>query len=133
MAISIYTDGGARGNPGKAAAAFVAFIDGKLIKKGTKFLGVKTNNEAEYEAVILALEWLTEAEGETEILFNLDSELVARQITGEYKVKSLHLKDLLTQVQNLLSKKDFKYSFKNIARAKNALADALVNETLNEN
>lgn len=133
MAISIYTDGGARGNPGKAAAAYVAFNEGKLIKKGAKFLGIKTNNEAEYEAVILALEWLTSNETETEVFFHLDSELVVNQVTGEYKVKSPHLKDLLTKVQALLKKKDFKYSFKSIARAKNAVADALVNETLDEN
>ena len=133
MAIYVYTDGGARGNPGKAACAFVVFKDGKLIKKGAKFLGVKTNNEAEYEGAILALEWLTEKVKDKEIHFHLDSELVVNQITGNFKVKSPHLIELLLKIKNLLAKKDFNYSFKSIPREKNALADALVNETLDEN
>ena len=56
--VKIYTDGGARGNPGPAAAAFVVVADGKVIYKDSKFLGISTNNEAEYRALIIALEWL---------------------------------------------------------------------------
>ena len=90
--IRVYTDGGARGNPGPAASAFVVTEDGKTIFKDSKFLGVETNNVAEYTAVLLAIEWLSDKKAKGEIIINLDSQLVERQLNGFWKIKSPKLK-----------------------------------------
>src|SRR3989344_4328983 len=100
----IYTEGGARGNPGFGAAAFVVLEDSKVIYKGSKFLGTVTNNEAEYTAVIIALEWLKKNLPKyfgREVRFFLDSQLVVQQLNGFYKVKSDNLKSLITTIKIL--------------------------------
>ena len=135
--IKIYTDGGARGNPGPGGAAFVIMKDGKVIYKDSKFLGTSTNNEAEYYALIMALEWLNKniekLKGKN-VLFLLDSQLVVRQLTGLYKVKSDNLKPLFKKVKNLTSTvNEVKLSFVSVGREKNRLADKLVNIKLDEN
>ncbi len=127
--INIYTDGGARGNPGPAAAAFVAIRDGKVVFKNSRFLGVSTNNIAEYQAVVLALSWLLENRKmyQEEIFFYLDSELVVRQLTGIYKIKNKKLKLLVQEVENITRKIKGKISYIQIRRERNKLADKLVN------
>lgn len=134
--LTIYCDGGARGNPGPAAAAFVAVDKSKIIKKGSLFLGETTNNTAEYNAVILALTWLVRNSKDLtnkSIIFYLDSQLVIRQITREYKIKSLHLRKLFHKVIKLEKKIDKRIFYKFVKRDKNKLADTLVNETIDEN
>lgn len=133
---TIFSDGGARGNPGPAACAFVCISDtGSVIQKDSKYLGSTTNNFAEYQGVILALTWLNQNEKmlSSSITFNLDSELVTNQINGIYKVKEETLKKLMLLIRNLLDKSSTKIIFKSIPREKNKLADFLVNEELDRN
>ena len=131
--MDIYSDGGARGNPGPAACAFVVLENGKVIHKDSKFLGKATNNQAEYQGVILALNYLITQSTNLQIRFFLDSELVAKQLTGLYRVKDSDLKKLFLEIQKILEKISGKIIFKNIPRTKNKLADFLVNKTLDMN
>ena len=134
--IIIYTDGGSRGNPGPAATGAVFCNEkGQIIKKYSNFLGETTNNEAEYKAVIFALEKFKALFGKklaalTEIEVRSDSELLIRQLNGEYKTLEPNIQSLFLTIWNL--KIDFKkVKFKLISRKKNKEADSLVNETLN--
>lgn len=133
--LKIYTDGGARGNPGPSAAAFVVIENDKVVHKGSEFLGKKTNNEAEYAGVIIALEWLLQKKDQDkkrEILFCLDSELVTRQLVGQYKVKSKNLQPLITKVKKLERELGSRINYTYVPREKNRLADSLLNETMDE-
>jgi ribonuclease HI len=133
--ILIYCDGGARGNPGPAAAAFVAIQDGKVIHKASKYLGKATNNVAEYGSVILALTWLYKnykSVSDLEITVNLDSELVTKQMSGLYKVKNPKLKEMHVVGKRLESKLSTKVLYKWTPRDKNRLADFLVNKELDK-
>jgi len=133
--MDIYSDGGARGNPGPAASAFIVLDDGNVIYKDSKFLGKATNNVAEYQGVLLALAWLVNSSIQypvSGIQFFMDSELIVHQINGHYKVKDKKLKELFLEVQAFLKKIQPKIIFKNIPRTKNKLADFLVNKTLDE-
>ena len=116
--ILIYTDGGARGNPGPAGAVAVAYEGDKKLFELKKFLGARqTNNWAEYEAVILAL---TEAKkrglASRAIEMRMDSELLMKQLTGQYKIEQEHLQKLFMQIWNL--RLDFPYISSIIFRAK---------------
>src|SRR3989338_8595445 len=131
--IIIYTDGGSRGNPGPAGIGVViADGKGKMMKEYSGFLGIKTNNEAEYEAVIFGLRKIKALLGKekiknTEIEFRLDSELVSRQLEGFYKIENEKLSPLFLKIWNL--KMDFgKIYFKHIPREQNREADRLANE-----
>lgn len=127
--MQINCDGGSRGNPGHAAYGFVVKKDGKIIKEGHDYIGIATNNFAEYTALIEALKWLVaNAPGEN-LEFNLDSQLVVSQLTGLYKVKNTDIKVLVSKVKEL--EVNFKnISYKHIPREKNKEADALVNYAL---
>lgn len=132
--IRIYCDGGARGNPGPAAAAFLAFDkNGKLLKKDGRFIGRATNNVAEYTAVILALGWLAERTNGRDAVFFLDSELVVNQLAGRFRIKDKKLIELATRVKQTEKKLPGKIFYKSIPRSKNKTADALVNKILDEN
>jgi ribonuclease HI len=126
----INTDGGSRGNPGPAGIG-VVFSDseGQIIAEFKECIGDATNNIAEYRALILALEKAKDFSAE-EIECRLDSELVVKQLSGEYKVKDDKLKPLFAQVQELSFFKPVKYI--HVRREKNKQADALVNEALDE-
>jgi ribonuclease HI len=131
--MEIFSDGGARGNPGKAACAFIVKDGSNTIHKGSKYLGVATNNVAEYEGVILALEWLIKNQnGKGDVSFLVDSELIAKQINGLYKIKDINLKKLNDRVKNLLKDISVTVNFKHIPRSMNKSADLLVNKTLDE-
>ncbi|MEK7596403.1 MAG: ribonuclease HI family protein [Patescibacteria group bacterium] len=134
--IFIFTDGGSRGNPGPAALGVVIQDEnGNLIKEYGEFLGEKTNNEAEYEAVIFALKKIKHLFGkkkikEMEVAVKTDSELLTRQLNGEYKIENANLQSLFMKVWNL--KIDFgEINFQHVAREKNKRADRLVNNILN--
>jgi ribonuclease HI len=132
----VHTDGGARGNPGPSACAFVVEMGGEIIYKGSKYLGINTNNFAEYSAFILALEWLNKNKEkflDRNIYFLSDSELVVRQITGVYKIKNEKLQTLNQEVSKLVKSLGQKIIYKNILRDKNKIADKLVNEELDKN
>lgn len=106
--LKIYSDGGARGNPGPAAAAYLILTEtGEVLKEESRYLGKRTNNQAEYEALIFALETASNL-GAEEVLCHLDSELVGKHLTGEYKVKNPELQKLWNKAQQL------KRCFKNI-------------------
>ena len=130
MPHSVYTDGGARGNPGPAASGFVIYNGGEIIAREGKYLGIATNNQAEYNAILLGLEKAYNLKI-TELDCFLDSELVVKQLKLEYKVKNKDLAAIFIKAWNL-SKKFKRIKFHHIPREKNKEADALVNEILDK-
>jgi ribonuclease HI len=125
----VHVDGGARGNPGPAAAAAVlSEPGGAVVDEAAEVLGEATNNVAEYRGLLLGLRRAREL-GATEVEVVNDSELVARQVNGVYKVKHAAMKPLHAQALALLAQFDA-WSMRNVPRAQNAEADALVNEAL---
>lgn len=125
--LTIYTDGGSRGNPGNAACAFVVYDEGVEVKRDSKFLGHATNNFAEYNGVLLALEWIKEG---SSVNFFLDSELVVKQLTGIYKIKNSVIQNLVLQIKKIIHDKQIFAEFNNVPREKNKTADLLVNKEL---
>jgi len=125
----IYTDGGARGNPGPAGIG-VAIYDSQRRPVATvaEYLGETTNNQAEYRAVIAALEKAAALGGE-ELEFYLDSELVVKQLNREYKVKNKELAPLFLKIHNL-SVAFPKISYRHVPREENQEADRLANEAM---
>ncbi len=133
--ISLYTDGGARGNPGPAATGVVV-LDGRsrILAARSKYLGRATNNQAEYKALIQGLEEVIKVvgktkAGDTDLKAYLDSELIVRQMKGEYRVKDKDLKPLFEKVNKLVELLG-KVQFTHITRDKNKKADSLVNQEL---
>jgi ribonuclease HI len=132
--IVIFTDGGSRGNPGPGACAFAAMVDKTVIKTASKYLGRTTNNIAEYEGVLLALKWISEeTSGVKEIDFFLDSQLVYKQLIGEFKIKSDNIKLLVIAVKRMEKNIRAKIYYHHVPRSKNKLADKLVNIELDKN
>jgi ribonuclease HI len=129
--VVVHVDGGSRGNPGPAAAAAVATTpDGDELTERSAYIGETTNNVAEYRAVLLGLELAREL-GAREVEVVNDSELVARQIGGEYKVKHAGLKPLFLEVMKALRGFE-RWSVRSVRRESNERADELVNEALDE-
>ena len=128
----INTDGGARGNPGPAGIGMViADETGKVLEKFGRYIGDNsTNNQAEYEAVIAALESAKKLGG-TELVFRMDSELAVRQLNHIYKVKNADLQGLFLKVKNLQTQ-FARVTFTHIPRSENSAADALVNEAIDK-
>jgi ribonuclease HI len=125
----VHVDGGARGNPGPAAAAAVVSTpDGDVLDEAHQTLGVATNNVAEYRGLLLGLE-RARALGATEVEVVNDSELVAKQVNGEYKVKHPDMKPLHAQALAALDGFE-RWRVRSVPRAQNAAADALVNAAL---
>ncbi len=125
MRIKVFTDGGARGNPGIAGCGVVVKDEKEnIIYEESAFLGVKTNNEAEYLGLITALTWINN-QSDLEVELYSDSELLVRQMRGEYKVKATNLKDLWLTAKNL--SKSIKIKFIEISRELNFEADELAN------
>ena len=137
MKIIIYTDGGSRGNPGPAGVGAVICNDKEeVIKKYSEAIGDATNNEAEYQAVIFALKKAKLLFGKKktktmEVLVKADSELLAKQLNHQYKLKEKNIQKLFIKIWNLML--DFKQvHFEHIFRDKNQAADALVNQALDQ-
>jgi ribonuclease HI len=126
----VHVDGGARGNPGPAAAAAVVSdaSDGTVLDEATELLGDTTNNVAEYRGLLLGLA-RARALGATEVEVVNDSELVAKQVNGEYKVKHAAMKPLHAAALEALGGFE-RWSIRSVPRAQNAGADALVNQAL---
>lgn len=130
MKYHIYTDGAARGNPGPSGAGvFITDEHGNEVVRLHKFLGKRTNNVAEYAALYLALSQ-SKKKHFKEIVIYSDSELMVRQIRGEYRVKNEGLKKLYRKVMELLGY--FEYRFYHIRREKNKIADQLANLAIDE-
>ena len=129
MKFVIHVDGGARGNPGPAAVgAVIADSGGQVVDELAERIGVATNNVAEYRAVLLAISRAAELGADEVELIN-DSELVAKQLTGAYKVKHPAMKPLYEEARAGLARFG-RWSIRSVPRAQNARADALVNEAL---
>ena len=134
MKYIVHTDGGSRGNPGPASIGVVIEGVGTEKKEYGEYIGVTTNNEAEYRAVIFALKKLKQLVGSSKVknglaVFYLDSELLVKQLNHEYKVKEENIQKLFLEVHNL--KLDFgKVEFKHVLRGMNSEADKLVNQVL---
>ena len=130
----VYCDGGARGNPGPAAAAIVVEKDGEVIHKESKYLGRGTNNEAEYSGAILGLEWVSKnAKSAEKITFILDSQLVANQLSGKFKVKNENLRNRYFTAKNIEKTIAAVIIYESVSRERNKIADFLVNKELDEN
>ena len=127
----IYTDGGARGNPGPAAAGVVITdVEGKILKEYSHYLGDRTNNQAEYEAVILGMQKAKQLRAKI-IEIRIDSELIGYQLMGKYKIKDSDLQPLFIKAWNLIQ--DFeKVEIKLVPREQNKRADKLVNQELDK-
>ena len=130
MKIKLFTDGGARGNPGPAGIGAVIKDGEKTILEANEYIGETTNNQAEYKALILGLEKAKELKAE-EVECFLDSELVTKQMNREYKVKNKELAPLFVKAWNL-SLGFKKIIFNHIYREKNKEADKLVNEAIDK-
>ena len=130
-AVTIFTDGGSRGNPGPSAAGFI-IIDGdqQVVAQGGEYLGITNNNQAEYQGVRLALEKAIELKLRR-VDFKIDSMLVVYQMKGVYKIKNRDLWPIHERVLELMTQFD-KVTFTHIRREFNQLADGIVNKTLDE-
>ena len=129
MKVVVHVDGGARGNPGPAAAAaVVSSPDGGVLDEAAVTIGRATNNVAEYRGLLLGLE-RARALGATEVDVINDSELIAHQVTGRYKVKHPDMKPLHAEALRALGGFE-RWSIRPVPRAQNADADALVNQAL---
>ena len=128
--IYLYTDGGSRGNPGPSGIGVVILDSGrKKIKEVYKYIGEATNNVAEYRALVSGLEEAMALKA-TDVIIHLDSELLVKQLSGEYKVKDANMKILFDESLSLL--KNFSsFEVKHIERRKNKEADKLVNKAIN--
>jgi|SRR3972149_10898935 len=129
----IYTDGGARGNPGEAAYGFVILdSNSKIIYKEGKKIGIATNNVSEYSGVVASLKWIVEniKDENISIKISLDSNLVASQLRGQFKIKNENLRNLFFTAKTLEEKIHGKVDYFSIPREENKLADKMVNLAL---
>ena len=125
----IYTDGGSRGNPGPAGAGAIIYDENrKVIAEISEFLGITTNNQAEYRAILAGIKKAVALQA-SEVEFYLDSELAVKQLNREYKVKNKDLAPLFLAVYNL-TLSFTKISFTHIPRERNSVADRLANEAM---
>ena len=129
-----FFDGASRGNPGKAGAgALMINEEGKVVWETSRFLGQKTNNEAEYAGLIGALIWINNNQNSlkiSKINFNSDSQLMIRQLTGLYKVKAPNLIPIFLKAKDLINSISSPITFKDVRRDFNKLADQLANEAM---
>lgn len=129
--LAVYIDGGSRGNPGPSGGGFAVFKNGKVIKKGSEYFGEKTNNQAEYMALGLALRNIYDkfGDGNLEVNCFMDSKLAVEQMNGNYKVKNENLRPLFQEARRIADK--FKsFTISHVPREENALADNLANQAM---
>ena len=136
MQCIIHTDGGSRGNPGPAGYGVVV-LDAATLNTITElkaFLGQKTNNEAEYQGLLAACEWLkSQTEFEiTEVTFKLDSRLVVEQVQKHWKINEVRLREFAEKIWQILPTLPYSVKFIAVPRAENAAADALANQAMDQ-
>ena len=135
--LKVFTDGGARGNPGPAAAAFVVYQGEGILAQEGRYLGRATNNVAEYQAVLKSFDWLLshreKAKEAEKVEFFLDSKLVVSQLNGQFKIKARNLLPLVLAIKQKEKALGVPVSYSYIPRFKNEAADLLVNQTLDQN
>lgn len=135
MTVFVHTDGGSRGNPGPSACGVVIVHSqtNEVLLETRKFLGVGTNNEAEYQGLLFAIELLQSfapENGVEKVIFRLDSNLVVQQMLGNWKVKDARMREYVVSAQATLRKAPYSWSIEYIPREKNAFADMQVNMSL---
>lgn len=132
MQFKVYCDGGSRGNPGHSAAGVVIYKDDKLVKAFGKYLGIGTNNVAEYHAAFMGLLSIREFDpkGQGNVLMLLDSLLVVNQMKGIFKCRDSKMQELKIQCEDACNFFSNSVSWLHIPRAKNCLADLEVNKAL---
>lgn len=130
--LAISTDGGSRGNPGPSASAYVIHNNrGEILESGGSYIGITTNNQAEYTGVLLGLQAAQKFAGSQDVItFNIDSMLVVNQMNGLYKIKNRELWPLNQQIRELMKHFEHVY-FHHVPRENNVAADSKVNEILN--
>ncbi len=129
--ITVSCDGGSRGNPGHSAYGYVVKEDDQIVKEGNGYIGIATNNFAEYTAVLEAFKWLSSNYKGKEINFFLDSNLVVSQLNGLFKIKNQDIRTFVIKIKDL--EKNFsKVTYKHIPRERNKEADKLVNMSLDK-
>lgn len=121
----LFSDGGARGNPGPAGSGAVLYDEKKMVDLGGKFFPDATNNFAEYNGLLIGLKMAIK-KGFTELTCYLDSELIVKQLNGQYKVSNADLKKLKSKVDDLRESFEI-ITFEHVPREKNAIADKIVN------
>ncbi|MBI5183725.1 MAG: ribonuclease HI family protein [Nitrospinae bacterium] len=131
--VKVFIDGASRGNPGKGGAGIVFYDqEGRIILEMSQYLGQTTNNEAEYKALILAMERLSQESGKIkEVEVYSDSELMTRQINGRYCVRSDSLKRLYKEVKDLIKRFEG-FSIHHVPRDQNSRADILANKAIDK-
>jgi len=134
QSLFIFCDGGARGNPGPAGIGFlIKDSQGRILTEKKEFIGRATNNVAEYQAVIKALETIVQFFPQPAFLnFYLDSQLVVNQLSGKFKIKNSGLMALVIKIKNLEKKVKGLVFYHHIPREKNKQADSLVNQALDQ-
>jgi ribonuclease HI len=131
MTITIHSDGGSRGNPGPAAYGYTIHDhDNNLLHEEGAYIGVTTNNVAEYSGVLNSLEWVNTNMSVTSVTVVVDSELVARQLSGIYKIKNENLKIFVSKIKLLEKQLSCPIEYKSVPRSDNKDADRLVNAAL---
>lgn len=130
MKLKIFTDGASRGNPGKAGAGAIIYTQSNtILEELFLYLGIKTNNEAEYLAVLLALKWMVK-HNYNKAIINADSQLVVKQLKKEYRVKALKIIPLFEEIQKLIREHNLELEFNWIRRENNSYADSLANKAI---
>jgi ribonuclease HI len=131
--IELYFDGASRSNPGPAGAGWLVKSDQGLHQTGTHYLGIATNNEAEYTGLVLALEWLVEHydPSNCQVTIRGDSQLVIKQLCGEFAVRARHLRKFYSRAITML-RKFKKWNAVWVPRSENTIADELANSALDE-
>ena len=130
MELTLYTDGGSRGNPGPAAWGFVIYQNHQIVAEKSGFLGITTNNVAEYTACIAGLQHILSTWGTDQHINCLaDSKLLVEQLKGNYKIKAPHLKPLIASIHQLCEQQK-SVKFAHIPRERNREADRMVNQEL---
>jgi probable phosphoglycerate mutase len=133
MQLIIFTDGGSRGNPGAAAIGVVVQQGETVLFETGETIGVATNNEAEYQAILRSLKWLTTTAAPAEISkvrWQLDSKLVVEQLNKRWKIKEPRMREFAQQAWSTLATLPYFFEIVHIPREQNAAADALVNQAL---
>lgn len=131
--LTIYSDGGSRGNPGRASYGFIVYDHNTtVLHEEGRVIGITTNNIAEYTGIVKALEWVQKQKSYTvdAITFKLDSELAVKQLTNRYRVKSTQLQSLFYKVKELEYALAIPITYTHVRREFNKEADRLVNEAL---
>ncbi|HSW89512.1 MAG TPA: ribonuclease HI family protein [Patescibacteria group bacterium] len=131
--LSIFTDGGSRGNPGPAASGVVVKDGEEIVFETSRYLGITTNNDAEYTAVEMAMEWLKDCPLPSlieSVQFFADSQLMVEQLNGHYKVRNENLMQKKAKIERIKRSLKYPISFYYIPRGKNFRADQLVNVCL---